>query len=128
MIFDHFALSHICDNCPERVKAYTAWKQWRMLKGTELYQVSTKFINNYYTILSCENACRHSIAPVSNMATYCTSMLRSFPEPKVRENTAHECNVSLYWTLTQAMRDLLHTSLCTVACPTINYGHIRGMF
>ena len=50
------------------------------------------------------------------------SVQKYFPEPKAG---AHECCVSPYWTLTQAMRDLLHTSLCTVACPAIYlYGHI----
>ena len=31
-----------------------------------------------------------------NMARYCTSVQKYFPEPKARENTAHECNVSPY--------------------------------
>ena len=62
----------------------------------------------------------------NNMVRYCTSVQKYFPEPKARENTAYECNVSPYWILKQAMGDLLH-ALCTVACPTI-YGHIQGMF
>ena len=33
---------------------------------------------------------------VVNMVRYCTSVQKYFPEPKVRENTAHECNVSPY--------------------------------
>ena len=31
-----------------------------------------------------------------NMARYCTSVQKYFPEPKARENTAYECNVSPY--------------------------------
>ena len=48
-----------------------------------------------------------------NMARYCTSVQKYFPEPKAKENTAHECNVSPYWPLIQSMRDLLYTSLTT---------------